>query len=139
MVCILLFFSHFGFGCNFFEQILVYVTDVDGWWRSTKCSICCWNAKSAKCEVAVETYLFIYLFSRDHLNFFNSGQTSCITVCLMWSVSLYFHFHLFNLFLWLMDYGRYVSFDFHHHCGSSNFDNLDVLYDQISEDFERQR
>ncbi|KAK4268583.1 hypothetical protein QN277_025216 [Acacia crassicarpa] len=34
---------------------------------------------------------------------------------------------------------RYVSFDFHHHCGSSNFDNLDVLYDQISEDFERQR
>ncbi|XP_028760931.1 phosphoinositide phosphatase SAC8 isoform X2 [Neltuma alba] len=34
---------------------------------------------------------------------------------------------------------RYVSFDFHHHCGSSNFDNLEVLYDQISEDFERQR
>ncbi|KAF7825526.1 phosphoinositide phosphatase SAC8 isoform X1 [Senna tora] len=34
---------------------------------------------------------------------------------------------------------RYVSFDFHHHCGSSSFDNLKVLYDQISEDFEKQR
>nr|KYP46693.1 Phosphatidylinositide phosphatase SAC1 [Cajanus cajan] len=35
--------------------------------------------------------------------------------------------------------GRYVPFDFHHHCGSSNFDNLEILYDQISEDFEKQR
>ncbi|KAK7294712.1 hypothetical protein RJT34_17605 [Clitoria ternatea] len=34
---------------------------------------------------------------------------------------------------------RYVNFDFHHHCGSSNFDNLKILYDQISEDFEKQR
>ncbi|CAN1277067.1 Phosphoinositide phosphatase SAC8 [Linum perenne] len=33
---------------------------------------------------------------------------------------------------------RYSSFDFHHVCGSSNFDNLRVLYDQISEDFEKQ-
>ncbi|KAE8099187.1 hypothetical protein FH972_017190 [Carpinus fangiana] len=33
---------------------------------------------------------------------------------------------------------RYVSFDFHHYCGNSNFDNLNVLYDQISEDFEKQ-
>ncbi|KAG5022727.1 hypothetical protein JHK85_019069 [Glycine max] len=34
---------------------------------------------------------------------------------------------------------RYVPFDFHHYCGSSNFDNLKILYDQISEDFEKQR
>ncbi|XP_061348826.1 phosphoinositide phosphatase SAC8 isoform X1 [Gastrolobium bilobum] len=34
---------------------------------------------------------------------------------------------------------RYVSFDFHHHCASSNFDNLKILYDQILEDFEKQR
>ncbi|KAG7960883.1 hypothetical protein I3843_10G149400 [Carya illinoinensis] len=33
---------------------------------------------------------------------------------------------------------RYVSFDFHHYCGNSNFDNLNVLYEQISEDFEKQ-
>lgn len=33
---------------------------------------------------------------------------------------------------------RYVSFDFHRYCGNSNFDNLSVLYDQISEDFEKQ-
>ncbi|XP_062166723.1 phosphoinositide phosphatase SAC8 [Alnus glutinosa] len=33
---------------------------------------------------------------------------------------------------------RYVSFDFHHYCGNSNFDSLNVLYDQISEDFEKQ-
>lgn len=33
---------------------------------------------------------------------------------------------------------RYMSFDFHHYCGNSNFDNLNVLYDQISEDFEKQ-
>ncbi|KAM3340480.1 phosphoinositide phosphatase SAC8 [Capsicum galapagoense] len=32
---------------------------------------------------------------------------------------------------------RYVSFDFHHHCGGSNFDNIQLLYDQISEDFEK--
>uniref|UniRef100_A0A5B7A5K7 Putative phosphoinositide phosphatase SAC8 n=1 Tax=Davidia involucrata TaxID=16924 RepID=A0A5B7A5K7_DAVIN len=34
---------------------------------------------------------------------------------------------------------RYVSFDFHHCCGNSNFDNLQLLYNQISEDFEKQR
>ncbi|KAK7339901.1 hypothetical protein VNO77_20587 [Canavalia gladiata] len=34
---------------------------------------------------------------------------------------------------------RYVPFDFHHHCRSSNFDNLKILFDQISEDFEKQR
>ncbi|XP_045798203.1 phosphoinositide phosphatase SAC8-like isoform X3 [Trifolium pratense] len=34
---------------------------------------------------------------------------------------------------------RYVPFDFHYHCGSSNFDDLKILYDQISEDFEKQR
>ncbi|RDX98301.1 Phosphoinositide phosphatase SAC8 [Mucuna pruriens] len=34
---------------------------------------------------------------------------------------------------------RYVPFDFHHHCRSSNFDNLKILYDQILEDFEKQR
>ncbi|OIW07461.1 hypothetical protein TanjilG_24323 [Lupinus angustifolius] len=34
---------------------------------------------------------------------------------------------------------RYVPFDFHCHCGSSNFDNLKILYDEISEDFEKQR
>ncbi|KAL2958017.1 hypothetical protein AAZX31_18G183400 [Glycine max] len=34
---------------------------------------------------------------------------------------------------------RYVPFDFHHHYGSSNFDNMKILYDQISEDFEKQR
>ncbi|GMN40355.1 hypothetical protein TIFTF001_009565 [Ficus carica] len=33
---------------------------------------------------------------------------------------------------------RYISFDFHHICGSSNFDNLQLLYDQISEEFEKQ-
>ncbi|KAK9986133.1 hypothetical protein SO802_031084 [Lithocarpus litseifolius] len=33
---------------------------------------------------------------------------------------------------------RYVSFDFHHYNGNANFDNLNVLYDQISEDFEKQ-
>ncbi|XP_043726176.1 phosphoinositide phosphatase SAC8 isoform X4 [Telopea speciosissima] len=33
---------------------------------------------------------------------------------------------------------RYVSFDFHHHCGNSNLDNLQLLYDQISKDFEKQ-
>ncbi|XAR68802.1 Phosphatidylinositol-3,4-bisphosphate 4-phosphatase [Bertholletia excelsa] len=33
---------------------------------------------------------------------------------------------------------RYVSFDFHHHCGSSNLDNIQLLYDQVSNDFEKQ-
>ncbi|KAJ0979359.1 hypothetical protein J5N97_014833 [Dioscorea zingiberensis] len=33
---------------------------------------------------------------------------------------------------------RYVSFDFHHYCGKGNFDNLQLLYDQISEDVEKQ-
>uniref|UniRef100_A0A7N2M5F9 SAC domain-containing protein n=2 Tax=Quercus lobata TaxID=97700 RepID=A0A7N2M5F9_QUELO len=33
---------------------------------------------------------------------------------------------------------RYVSFDFHRYNGNANFDNLNVLYDQISEDFEKQ-
>ncbi|GAB2209405.1 hypothetical protein Droror1_Dr00026619 [Drosera rotundifolia] len=33
---------------------------------------------------------------------------------------------------------RYESFDFHLHCGNSNLDNLSILYDEISEDFEKQ-
>ncbi|XP_022945752.1 phosphoinositide phosphatase SAC8 isoform X1 [Cucurbita moschata] len=33
---------------------------------------------------------------------------------------------------------RYVPFDFHHVCGSSKFENLQLLYDKISEDFENQ-
>ncbi|KAG5550570.1 hypothetical protein RHGRI_015511 [Rhododendron griersonianum] len=33
---------------------------------------------------------------------------------------------------------RYVSFDFHHYCGKSNLENIQVLYDQVSEDFEKQ-
>ncbi|XP_071910321.1 phosphoinositide phosphatase SAC8 isoform X1 [Coffea arabica] len=33
---------------------------------------------------------------------------------------------------------RYVSFDFHHSCGNSNFDNIELLYDQVAEDFEKQ-
>nr|GMC81793.1 phosphoinositide phosphatase SAC8 isoform X1 [Ipomoea batatas] len=33
---------------------------------------------------------------------------------------------------------RYVSFDFHHICGSSSFENIELFYDQISEDFEKQ-
>ena len=33
---------------------------------------------------------------------------------------------------------RYVSFDFHHVCGNSNFENLKLLYEQISEHFEKQ-
>ncbi|KAI3474749.1 hypothetical protein Pfo_029934 [Paulownia fortunei] len=33
---------------------------------------------------------------------------------------------------------RYVSFDFHQSCGSGNFDNIQLLYNQISEDFEKQ-
>lgn len=33
---------------------------------------------------------------------------------------------------------RYVSFDFHHVCGTSNFDKLQVLYDQIQQEFDNQ-
>ncbi|KAL8152599.1 hypothetical protein V2J09_010359 [Rumex salicifolius] len=33
---------------------------------------------------------------------------------------------------------RYTKFDFHLHCGSSNFDNLKLLYDEISDEFEKQ-
>ncbi|KAK9124529.1 hypothetical protein Sjap_014131 [Stephania japonica] len=33
---------------------------------------------------------------------------------------------------------RYVPFDFHHLCGNSNFDNLQLLYNQISDDIEKQ-
>ncbi|KAL7136216.1 hypothetical protein ABFS83_10G014600 [Erythranthe nasuta] len=33
---------------------------------------------------------------------------------------------------------RYVSFDFHHSCGNGNFDNIELLYKEISEDFENQ-
>ncbi|XP_058761944.1 phosphoinositide phosphatase SAC8-like isoform X2 [Vicia villosa] len=33
---------------------------------------------------------------------------------------------------------RYVPFDFHFHCGNSN-DGMKILYDQISEDFQKQR
>ncbi|XXG44491.1 hypothetical protein AAC387_Pa01g4281 [Persea americana] len=33
---------------------------------------------------------------------------------------------------------RYVSFDFHHCCGNANFENLQILYDQIADDIEKQ-
>ncbi|PKA66909.1 Phosphoinositide phosphatase SAC8 [Apostasia shenzhenica] len=33
---------------------------------------------------------------------------------------------------------RYVSFDFHHHCSTGNFDNLQILYNQITEDVQKQ-
>ncbi|XP_030439503.2 phosphoinositide phosphatase SAC8 [Syzygium oleosum] len=33
---------------------------------------------------------------------------------------------------------RYLSFEFHQACGSCNFENLELLYEQISEDFEKQ-
>ncbi|XP_010503889.1 PREDICTED: phosphoinositide phosphatase SAC8 isoform X2 [Camelina sativa] len=33
---------------------------------------------------------------------------------------------------------RYVSFDFHQVCGTTNFDNLGVLYEQIGDAFEKQ-
>ncbi|ESQ45330.1 hypothetical protein EUTSA_v10010245mg [Eutrema salsugineum] len=33
---------------------------------------------------------------------------------------------------------RYVSFDFHQICGTTNFDNLGVLYEQIGDEFEKQ-
>ncbi|CAK8541949.1 unnamed protein product [Lathyrus sativus] len=34
---------------------------------------------------------------------------------------------------------RYVPFDFHLHCGNSNYNSMKILYDQISEDLEKQR
>lgn len=37
-----------------------------------------------------------------------------------------------------LPYVRYVSFDFHHVCGKGNFDNLHLLYDQISDTIEDQ-
>ncbi|THG11597.1 hypothetical protein TEA_012058 [Camellia sinensis var. sinensis] len=33
---------------------------------------------------------------------------------------------------------RYISFDFHHYCGNSNLDNIQVLYDQVSEDLQKE-
>ncbi|KAL0727916.1 hypothetical protein Bca4012_024009 [Brassica carinata] len=33
---------------------------------------------------------------------------------------------------------RYVAFDFHHICGTTNFDNLGVLYEEIGDEFEKQ-
>ncbi|KAL5710176.1 Phosphoinositide phosphatase sac8 [Ranunculus cassubicifolius] len=36
-------------------------------------------------------------------------------------------------------YVRYVSYDFHHYNGKSELDNLQPLYDEISEDFEKKR
>ncbi|CAL5351511.1 unnamed protein product [Camellia sinensis] len=33
---------------------------------------------------------------------------------------------------------RYISFNFHQYCGNSNLDNIHILYDQVSEDFEKQ-
>ncbi|KAK6120251.1 hypothetical protein DH2020_045942 [Rehmannia glutinosa] len=33
---------------------------------------------------------------------------------------------------------RYVSFDFHQSCGNGNFDNIQLLYNLISEDLEKQ-
>lgn len=33
---------------------------------------------------------------------------------------------------------RYVSFDFHQACGNGRFDNIQLLYDEVSEDFEKQ-
>ncbi|KAI8006227.1 26S proteasome non-ATPase regulatory subunit 6 [Camellia lanceoleosa] len=32
---------------------------------------------------------------------------------------------------------RYISFDFHHYCGNSNLDNIQVLYDQVFEDLQK--
>lgn len=37
-----------------------------------------------------------------------------------------------------LQYVRYVSFDFHHICGKGNFDNLELLYNQIYETVESQ-
>ncbi|XP_073044524.1 phosphoinositide phosphatase SAC8 isoform X1 [Primulina eburnea] len=33
---------------------------------------------------------------------------------------------------------RYVSFEFHQACGNGRFDNIQLLYDEVSEDFEKQ-
>ncbi|XP_028062325.1 uncharacterized protein LOC114265709 [Camellia sinensis] len=33
---------------------------------------------------------------------------------------------------------RYISFDFHHYCGNSNLDNIQVLYDQVSKDLQKE-
>ncbi|KAF5953607.1 hypothetical protein HYC85_006463 [Camellia sinensis] len=33
---------------------------------------------------------------------------------------------------------RYISFDFHHYCGNSNLDSIQVLYDQVSEDLQKE-
>ncbi|KAL0910861.1 hypothetical protein M5K25_018957 [Dendrobium thyrsiflorum] len=33
---------------------------------------------------------------------------------------------------------RYVTFDFHYHCAKGNFENLKILYDEISEDVQKQ-
>nr|XP_018453446.1 PREDICTED: phosphoinositide phosphatase SAC8 [Raphanus sativus] len=33
---------------------------------------------------------------------------------------------------------RFVAFDFHHICGTTNFDNLGVLYEEIGDEFEKQ-
>ncbi|XP_078160508.1 SAC domain-containing protein 8 isoform X1 [Carex rostrata] len=33
---------------------------------------------------------------------------------------------------------RYVSFDFHNTCGKGNFDNVQLLYDEIKEDIDKQ-
>lgn len=33
---------------------------------------------------------------------------------------------------------RYISFDFHEHCGGSNLENIQLLYDQIVEKFKEQ-
>ncbi|WOL01909.1 phosphoinositide phosphatase SAC8 isoform X3 [Canna indica] len=37
-----------------------------------------------------------------------------------------------------LPYVRYVPFDFHHVCAKGNFDNLQILYDQIKENVESQ-
>ncbi|CAL9058475.1 phosphoinositide phosphatase SAC8-like isoform X1 [Musa acuminata AAA Group] len=37
-----------------------------------------------------------------------------------------------------LPYCRYVPFDFHHTCAKGNFDNLQLLYDQIKENVESQ-
>ncbi|URE45860.1 SacI domain [Musa troglodytarum] len=37
-----------------------------------------------------------------------------------------------------LPYCRYVPFDFHHACAKGNFDNLQLLYDQIKENVESQ-
>lgn len=122
---------------TYFEQILVNFTAVAWWWRSIKRSICYGNAKFKKRKVAVWTsFLFIYFL--NHL-YYILCQEYLVSMEFAFGCSLALTVCLIRLFLWLMDYGRYVSFDFHHQCGSSNFDNLKILYDEISEDFEKQR